>query len=86
VVNRCLLLNARNLKNKLCDFNHLLSDDYLAVAVTESWLNSSISNGMIDTSGKYSVHRNEFYVWLLRAGRHSQYHFLKSFKISTFSL
>jgi len=86
VVNRCLLLNARSLKNKLCDFNHLLSDDYLAVAVTESWLNSSISNGMIDTSGKYSVHRNEFYVWLLRAGRHSQYHFLKSFKISTFSL
>ena len=37
VVNRCLLLNARSLKNKLCDFNYLLSDDYLAVSVIESY-------------------------------------------------
>jgi len=59
VINRCVLLNARSLKNKLCDFNYLLSDDYLAVSVTESWLNSSITNAMIDTSGRYSVHRND---------------------------
>ena len=36
-----------------------MSDDYLAVSVTESWLNSSVSDAMIDMSGKYSVHRND---------------------------
>jgi len=28
VINRCILLNARIPKNKLCEFNTLLSDDY----------------------------------------------------------
>ena len=61
VINRCVLLNARSVKNKLCYFNYLLSDDYLAVSVTESWLNSSITNAVIDTSGRYrySVHLND---------------------------
>jgi len=36
--------------------------------------------------GLLVVDHVEFYVWLLKAGRHSQYHFLKSFKISTLSL
>jgi len=61
VVNRCVLLNARSLRNKLCDFNSLLLDrtNYLTVLVTESWLNSSVTNSMIDTSGRYVVHRND---------------------------
>jgi len=60
-VNRSVLLNARSLKNKLCDFNSLLLDrpNYLTVLVTESWLNSSVTNSMIDTSGRYVVHRND---------------------------
>jgi len=59
VINRCVLLNARSLKNKLCEFNSLLSDNYMAVSVTESWLDSSVTEGMIDTSGSYSLHRND---------------------------
>ena len=61
MVNRCVLLNARSLRNKLCDFNSLLLDkpNYLTVSVTESWLNSSVTNPMIDTSGRYVVHRND---------------------------
>ena len=59
VINRCVLLNARSLKNKLCEFNSLLSDNYMAVSVTESWLDSSVTEGMIDTSGKYSLHSND---------------------------
>jgi len=59
VINRCVLLNARSLKNKLCEFNSLLSDNYMAISVTESWLDSSVTEGMIDTSGRYSLHRND---------------------------
>ena len=59
VLSRCVLINSRSLKNKLCDFNHLLSDEYLAVSVTESWLNTSVTNAMIDTSGRYNVHRSD---------------------------
>ena len=58
-VSQCVLLNARSLKNKLCDLNHLLSDEYFAVSITESWLNSSVTNAMIDVSGRYNVHRND---------------------------
>jgi len=31
----------------------------MAVSVTESWLDSSVTEGMIDTSGRYSLHRND---------------------------
>jgi len=31
----------------------------MAVSVTESWLDSSVTEGMIDTSGSYSLHRND---------------------------
>jgi len=43
----------------LCEFKSLLSDDYMVVSVTESWLDPSVTNGMIDPTGKYSVHRND---------------------------
>ena len=54
-----MLLNARSLKNKLCDFNILLSDDYSIISVTETWLDSSITNTMIDSLQEYNVHRND---------------------------
>lgn len=52
-------MNARSLKNKLCAFHSLLYDDYLAVSVVESWLDSSVTDNMIDTSGRYTVYRND---------------------------
>ena len=58
-MNHCLLLNARSLKNKLHEFNSLLNDEYLVVSVTESWLNSSVTNSMIDASGNYIIYRND---------------------------
>jgi len=58
-VSQCVLLNARSLKNKLCDLNHLLPVEYFAVSITDSWLNSSVTNAMIDVSGRYNVHQND---------------------------
>jgi len=59
VINRCILLNARSLKNKLCEFNSLLSDDHMVLSVTESWLASSVTEGMTDSSGRYSLYGND---------------------------
>ena len=39
---RCLLLNARSLRNKVLDLQALLLEDYfLVIAITETWLDSS---------------------------------------------
>jgi len=52
-------LNARSLKNKLTELNSLLLDGYFVVSVTESWLNSSVTNTMIDTSHRHKICRND---------------------------
>ena len=55
-----MLLNARSLKNKLADlhvFLHCNSPDL--VFVTESWLDGSVTDGVIDPSGLYSVYRHD---------------------------
>jgi len=55
-----VLLNARSLKNKLADlhvFLHCNSPDL--VFVTESWLDDSVTDGVIDPSGLYSVYRHD---------------------------
>ena len=54
-----ILLNARSLKNKLTELNSLLLDGYFVVSVTESWLNSSVTNTMIDTSHRHKICRND---------------------------
>jgi len=62
IVSRCVLFNARSLKNKLCDLHALLDgvvDEYSMLFITESWLNSTVTDGMIDCSGKYNVYRKD---------------------------
>ena len=55
-----MLLNARSLKNKLTDLHaFLLSNVPDVVFITESWLDSSITDGVIDPSGLYSVYRHD---------------------------
>ena len=57
VCNNCILFNARSLKNKLFDFHHVLSRNYDVVCVTESWLNESVTDAMIDNSGNFNIYR-----------------------------
>lgn len=61
----CFLLNARSLVNKLpdlhyllynCDANNLSPD---VIFVTESWLNETISDGMLDPENKFTVIRQD---------------------------
>ena len=54
----CLLINCRSLCNKLNEFNALLDSKKPAVvALTESWLNNTVSDAMIDTSNNYLIYR-----------------------------
>lgn len=56
----CVLINARSLRNKLSDFHALLSVTQPGlVFVTESWLEESITDGMIDPNGSYAVYRHD---------------------------
>ena len=56
---RCLLTNARSLKNKLLDFQAAVySADLDIIAVTETWLNSCILDHEILPSG-YQLHRKD---------------------------
>ena len=56
---RCVLINARSLRNKLSDFHALLSVTQPGlVFVTESWLEESITDGMIGPSGSFAVYRH----------------------------
>jgi hypothetical protein len=55
---RCICFNARSAKNKLCDLRQLLySDKYDVVMETESWLDESISDGILDPSKDYFIFR-----------------------------
>jgi len=57
---RCVLINARSLRNKLSDLQALLSVSQPGlVFVTESWLEESIADGMIDPSGSFAVYRHD---------------------------
>ena len=58
VVPACVLFNARSLRNKLSELHLMLyHDNPSLVFVTESWLDSSITDGMIDPQGLYCVYR-----------------------------
>jgi hypothetical protein len=48
LLTNCYMLNARSLKNKLCDFNDfLLTKKPDILCVTETWLNNSVSNQLL---------------------------------------
>ena len=60
VVPACVLFNARSLRNKLSELHLMLyHDNPSLVFVTESWLDSSITDGMIDPQGLYCVYRHD---------------------------
>ena len=52
--------NARSLKNKLCDLDVLLSTDQPdIVCITETWLNNTFSDDMINGKGNCTVFRTD---------------------------
>ena len=54
----CILINARSLKNKINEFRALLfSELYDFIFVTESWLNDTVSDGILCASTVYHVFR-----------------------------
>ena len=57
---KCLLINARSLRNKLNYFSALLdSINPCIVAVSESWLDPSIPDSMLDVFNKFHITRND---------------------------
>ena len=50
--------NARSIVNKLPELYSLLYNDKChCVAITETWLNSNIPDGLLDPEGKYHIFR-----------------------------
>ena len=57
---KCVLINARSLKNKLPKLYELLySCSVDCVFITETWLNNNITSGLLDPDNKYEVMRND---------------------------
>ncbi len=55
-----MLLNARSVVNKLLDLNNLLSISNLGlICITETWLNPSITDGLICNGQNYSIFRKD---------------------------
>jgi len=59
ITNKCVLLNFRSLNNRLPEFHKLLSDNLSMLFITESWLNESITNSMLDCSHCYTIYRKD---------------------------
>lgn len=60
ILSRCLLLNARSLRNKLPELQALLSVKCPSIVfATESWLDSNISDNTIALSENYVVYRHD---------------------------
>ena len=57
---RCSLINARSLKNKILDLHvYLQCNDLDIVAVTETWLNETVTNSALTGGSKYHVIRKD---------------------------
>lgn len=60
LLSQCVLFNARSLRNKLSELQAIMSVKRISLAfVTESWLDSSISDSLIDPSADYSIYRHD---------------------------
>ena len=56
----CLLFNARSIKNKLGEIHHLLyTDKPMIVLITESWLDRSVSDNLLDPANLYHLYRSD---------------------------
>lgn len=53
------LINARSLKNKIHELHYKLSHNLDIVCITETWLNSSISNSVIVSDTNFSIYRKD---------------------------
>lgn len=59
-ISDCILINARSLKNKLFDFRKLLRDAGSAIVfVTETWLDNTVTDGMLDPDSLYTFYRRD---------------------------
>ena len=57
---KCLLFNARSLKNKLPDLYTVIDkNNYDLILITESWLNSSVPDHLLVNSRDFSVFRTD---------------------------
>ena len=59
---KCVLANARSLKNKLPELHHALYDQlasYDCLFFTESWLNNCVPNSLLDPNDQYFVFRSD---------------------------
>ena len=60
VAHPAVLLNARSIKNKLCDLHQLIYDSKLEfVFITESWLNDDVTDSMLDPNDQFNVFRRD---------------------------
>ena len=56
----CVLLNAQSLGNKLTELHYLLySYTHQLILITESWLDSDLTNGLLDPENKYCIIRKD---------------------------
>ena len=57
---KCILLNARSVKNKLPELHNLIYSVKLdCIFITETWLNDSFPNGMLDPDNVYQIIRTD---------------------------
>lgn len=60
LLSQCVLFNARSLRNKLSELQAIMSVKRISLAfVTESWLDCSITDSLIDPSADYSIYRHD---------------------------
>ena len=56
----CILLNAQSLGNKLPELHCLLySFCYQIILITESWFDSTFTNGLLDPASRYIIFRKD---------------------------
>ncbi len=55
---KCILFNARSLRNKMAELELILEDSrFDCVIVTETWFNDLILDTLIDPERRYIIHR-----------------------------
>ena len=55
------MLNARSLKNKLPKLHHFLyTSNVYCVFITETWLNNSVSDRMLDPNDEFIIFRKDW--------------------------
>ena len=54
---KCIYFNARSLRNKLPSLHGLLySNKYDIICISETWLNSKFTDGLLDPKGQFNIY------------------------------